>query len=51
MRESYVGIYSIYVLKNPFTDEIFYVGQTAKNLNARLAGHIIMMTIINQFSN
>lgn len=30
--ESHVAIYKIYVLKNPITDEIFYVGQTMQEL-------------------
>jgi hypothetical protein len=39
--ESYVAIYKIYVLKNPLRDnEIFYVGQTYKELQQRLSGHI-----------
>jgi hypothetical protein len=38
--ESYVGIYRIYTLKNPTTNEIFYVGQTMQGLNTRLSGHI-----------
>jgi hypothetical protein len=32
--------YKIYVLKNPKTGEIFYVGQTRKPLTDRLWGHI-----------
>jgi hypothetical protein len=39
--ESHVAVYKIYVLKNPlFNDEIFYVGQTLKNLEERLYQHI-----------
>ena len=38
--DSHVGISKIYVLKNPFTEDVFYVGQTMQELNLRLAGHI-----------
>lgn len=38
--ESHVGIYKIYVLRNPITEEIFYVGQTKMPLEVRLNGHI-----------
>lgn len=38
--ESFVATYHIYVLKNPITNEIFYVGKTVKELNSRLSGHI-----------
>ncbi len=38
--ESHVGIYKIYVLRNPATEEIFYVGQTKMPLETRLGGHI-----------
>ena len=38
--ESHVGIYKIYVLRNPITEEIFYVGQTMQPLETRLSGHI-----------
>ena len=38
--ESHVAIYKIYVLKNPFTKEIFYVGQTLQEIETRLYGHI-----------
>ena len=38
--ESHVGIYKIYVLRNPTTEEIFYVGQTKMPLEIRLSGHI-----------
>jgi hypothetical protein len=39
--ESHVGIYKIYVLKNPLKDNcVFYVGQTTKELEERLNGHI-----------
>lgn len=38
--DTYVGIYKIYILKNPFTDEIFYVGQTRMELITRLNGHL-----------
>jgi len=38
--ESHVGIYKIYVLRNPITEEIFYVGQTKMPLEVRLSGHI-----------
>lgn len=40
LKDSLVAIYKIYVLKNPLTDEIFYVGQTSQELNTRLSGHI-----------
>lgn len=36
---SHVAIYKIYVLKNPFTEDIFYVGQTLQELETRLSGH------------
>lgn len=38
--DSYVAIYKIYVLKDPFSDEVFYVGQTQKSLDERLSQHI-----------
>src|SRR4051812_33747658 len=38
--DSQVAIYKIYVLKNPFTDEVFYVGQTMKLLEERLYQHM-----------
>ena len=38
--DSYVGAYKIYTLTNPINNDIFYVGQTMKNLSERLAGHI-----------
>lgn len=38
--ESHVGIYKIYVLVNPFTEKVFYVGQTMQELTTRLNGHI-----------
>lgn len=38
--ESHVASYKIYILKNPITNEIFYVGQTVNDLSERLAGHI-----------
>lgn len=38
--ESHVGIYKIYILRNPITEEIFYVGQTKMPLETRLSGHI-----------
>lgn len=38
--DSHVAIYKIYVLKNPFTNEVFYVGQTFQELNIRLSGHV-----------
>lgn len=38
--ESYVAIFKIYVLKNPITGEIFYVGQTMQDLKTRLSGHL-----------
>lgn len=38
--ESHVAAYKIYVLRNPDTNEIFYVGQTVKSLQERLNGHL-----------
>lgn len=38
--ESHVGIYKIYILRNPSNEEIFYVGQTKMLLETRLSGHI-----------
>ncbi len=38
--ESHVAVYKIYVLKNPFTDKVFYVGQTLQDNQSRLAGHL-----------
>jgi len=38
--KSYVAVYKVYVLKNPFTNEVFYVGQTLQDNQTRLAGHI-----------
>lgn len=40
LMESYAATYKIYVLKNPFTNEVFYVGQTMSDLEIRLAGHL-----------
>lgn len=40
LEDSYVGQFKIYTLRNPFTKEIFYVGQTMQALNTRLSGHI-----------
>jgi len=40
LLDSNVAIYKIYVLKNPTTNEIFYVGQTMKELEERLKQHI-----------
>jgi hypothetical protein len=40
LSESWVKVYKIYVLKDPFTDEIFYVGQTYQEIATRLSGHI-----------
>lgn len=40
LYDSYVAIYRIYILINPFTTEIFYVGQTMKELEIRLSGHL-----------
>lgn len=44
---SLVAIYKIYVLKDPFTDEVFYVGQTQQELNIRLSGHMSESRAIN----
>lgn len=38
--DSHVASYKIYILINPFTKEVFYVGQTVQDLATRLAGHI-----------
>jgi len=38
--ESYKITYRIYVLKNPNTNTVFYVGKTMKDLKERLTGHI-----------
>lgn len=38
--ESHVASYKIYILKNPITGEVFYVGQTMQDLQTRLSGHI-----------
>ncbi len=38
--ESYVKTYSIYVLRNPINNEVFYVGKTSKELKVRLSGHM-----------
>ena len=40
LLNSLVAVYKIYVLKDPFNDEVFYVGQTQQELNTRLAGHL-----------
>lgn len=40
LLESYVAIYKLYTLRNPFTKEVFYVGQTKMSLSTRLSGHI-----------
>lgn len=40
LSESWVALYKIYVLKNPFTNEVFYVGQTKMELSTRLTGHV-----------
>lgn len=40
LKESYVALYKIYTLRNPFTGEIFYVGQTLQEPQTRLSGHI-----------
>jgi hypothetical protein len=40
LQESYVLIYKIYILKDPITQSIFYVGQTYSELQTRLNGHI-----------
>lgn len=37
---SWVAVYKIYVLKNPSSGEVFYVGQTSMELKNRLSGHI-----------
>lgn len=38
--ESHAACYKIYILINPITDEIFYVGQTILSLQERLYGHL-----------
>ena len=40
LKDSHVAIYKIYVLKDPFSNEVFYVGQTFQELSGRLSGHI-----------
>lgn len=40
LQGSYVAIYKIYVLKDPLTQDIFYVGQTEQELQIRLSGHL-----------
>jgi hypothetical protein len=40
LTESHVATYKIYILRNPFTKEVFYVGQTMQDLQTRLSGHI-----------
>src|SRR3954467_3705500 len=40
LAESLIITYRIYVLKNPFTQDIFYVGMTKKELKERLTGHL-----------
>jgi hypothetical protein len=40
--ESHVAIYKIYVLKNPFTQDVFYVGQTMQEIEMRLVGHLVL---------
>lgn len=40
ISNSYSAIYKIYVLKNPFNNEVFYVGQTMKLVEERLYQHI-----------
>jgi hypothetical protein len=45
LNDSHVAIYKIYVLKNPFDNSIFYVGQTKMTLSQRLYGHLADKTI------
>jgi hypothetical protein len=40
LAESWVALYQIYVLKDPLSAEIFYVGQTRNDLKTRLSGHL-----------
>ena len=47
LQESYVAIYKIYVLKDPTTDEVFYVGQTEQELPLRLSGHLSESRAVN----
>lgn len=47
MAESWVALYQIYVLKDPFSNEIFYVGQTINELKIRLSGHLSESRAIN----
>jgi hypothetical protein len=51
LRESYVALYKIYVLKNPISGEVFYVGQTLQELQTRLAGHIHESGDVNAAKN
>jgi hypothetical protein len=48
LEDSQIAAYKIYVLKNPITDEIFYVGQTVLDLSERLSGHINQTGGINR---
>jgi GIY-YIG catalytic domain len=40
LAESFAATYSIYILKNPLNNEVFYVGKTTKELKVRLSGHL-----------
>ena len=40
LKDSFVNTYTVYYLKNPINDEIFYVGITTKILKYRLNGHM-----------
>lgn len=51
LKESYVALYKIYILKNPFSGEVFYVGQTLQELQTRLTGHIHQSGDVNQQKN
>src|SRR5580693_4204380 len=51
LQDSHVAIYKIYVLKDPFTDEVFYVGQTLKELEERLYGHMKESPDVNPGKN
>lgn len=48
LMESHVHIYKIYILKDPFTNKVVYVGQTLQELDVRLRGHISDVGEINK---
>jgi len=40
LQHSYIAKYYIYILRDPKTRIIFYVGQTMQELKTRLSGHL-----------